>query len=125
MHRTRGNQLTTRAQHFWLKKGAETHKALCGNPQRDPTVQAALCSCARRKRCDFCHSPQIIGCGGWGQSGKGRHASSAQKKRCVSGNAGSVTPRLSCVGVHLFAHWLDQQHAFDPVVAQLTQAVHA
>jgi len=27
--------------------------------------------------------------------------------------------------VHVFAHWLDQQHAFDPVVAQLTQAVEA
>jgi len=27
--------------------------------------------------------------------------------------------------VHVFAHWLDQQPAFDPVVAQLTQAVKA
>jgi hypothetical protein len=27
--------------------------------------------------------------------------------------------------VHLFAHWLDEQKAFDPVVAQLTQAVEA
>jgi hypothetical protein len=27
--------------------------------------------------------------------------------------------------VHVFAHWLDQQHAFAPVVAQLTQAVEA
>jgi hypothetical protein len=27
--------------------------------------------------------------------------------------------------VHLFAHWLDQQHAFAPVVAQLTQAIEA
>jgi hypothetical protein len=27
------------------------------------------------------------------------------------------------VGVHLFAHWLDQQDAFGPVVAQLTQAI--
>jgi hypothetical protein len=36
-----------------------------------------------------------------------------------------ITPRLSFVGVHVFAHWLDQQHAFDPVVAQLTQAVKA
>jgi hypothetical protein len=32
---------------------------------------------------------------------------------------------LSYVGVHLFAHWLDQQGAFGPVVAQLTQAVEA
>src|SRR2546427_8448699 len=34
-----------------------------------------------------------------------------------------VRPRLSFVGVHLFAHWLDHQGAFDPVVAQLTQAI--
>jgi len=34
-----------------------------------------------------------------------------------------VRPRLSCVGVHLFAHWLDHQGAFDLVVAQLTQAI--
>src|SRR5438874_3140659 len=34
-----------------------------------------------------------------------------------------VRPRLSVVGVHLFAHWLGHQGAFDPVVAQLTQAV--
>jgi hypothetical protein len=27
--------------------------------------------------------------------------------------------------VHVCAHWLDQQPAFDPVVAQLTQAVNA
>ncbi len=36
-----------------------------------------------------------------------------------------VIPRLSFVGVHLFAHWLEQQEAFAPVVAQLTQAVEA
>ncbi len=34
-----------------------------------------------------------------------------------------VRPRLSCVGVQLLAPWLDHQGAFDPVVAQLTQAV--
>jgi len=34
-----------------------------------------------------------------------------------------ITLRLSFVGVHLFAHWLDQQGAFGPVVAQLKQAV--
>jgi hypothetical protein len=34
-----------------------------------------------------------------------------------------VTPRLSCVGVHLVVQWLDQQDAVGPVVAQLTQAV--
>src|SRR5215471_10817713 len=36
-----------------------------------------------------------------------------------------VTPRLSFVGVHLFAHWLDQHEVFDPVVVQLTQAIEA
>ena len=36
-----------------------------------------------------------------------------------------VTPHLSYVGVHLFAHWLDQHEALSPVVAQLTQAVEA
>ncbi len=32
-------------------------------------------------------------------------------------------PRLSCVGVHLLAHWLAQHEAFGPVVARLTQAI--
>ena len=36
-----------------------------------------------------------------------------------------ITPHLSSVGVHLFAHWLDQHEALSPVVAQLTQAVEA
>ena len=36
-----------------------------------------------------------------------------------------VTPRLSCVGVHLFAHWLDQHETFGPVVTQLQQAIEA
>jgi len=36
-----------------------------------------------------------------------------------------VTPRLSFVGVHLFAHWLDQQETFGPVVARLQQAIEA
>ena len=36
-----------------------------------------------------------------------------------------VTPHVACVGVHVFAHWLDQHEAFAPVVAQLTQAVEA
>ena len=34
-----------------------------------------------------------------------------------------LRPRVSFVGVHLFAHWLDHQAAFDLVVAQLTQAI--
>jgi hypothetical protein len=36
-----------------------------------------------------------------------------------------VTPRLSFVGVHLFAHGLDQQETFGPVVARLQQAIEA
>jgi hypothetical protein len=36
-----------------------------------------------------------------------------------------VTPRLSFVGVHLFARWLDQPDAFEPVVAGLKEAIRA
>src|SRR5215468_11753315 len=35
-----------------------------------------------------------------------------------------ITLRLSFVGVHLFAHWLDHQGLLDTVVEQLTQAIH-
>jgi hypothetical protein len=69
-----------------------------------------------------------IGCGRHGVSieGKGGHAEPAPQKKSESqGKLVSVTPRLSFVGVHVCAHGLDQQHAFDPVVAQLTQAVKA
>jgi hypothetical protein len=34
-----------------------------------------------------------------------------------------VTPALSFIGVHLFAHWLAQQETFEPVVAGLKQAI--
>src|SRR5467141_4642251 len=84
---------------------------------------------SQKRRCRF-RSPSVksIGCGRHGGSieGKGGHAEQARKKKSESpGKLAQVTPRLSCVGVHVFAHWLDQQHAFDPVVAQLTQAVEA
>jgi hypothetical protein len=36
-----------------------------------------------------------------------------------------VTPHMSFVGVHVFAHWLDQRGAFGPVSIQLRQAVAA
>ena len=36
-----------------------------------------------------------------------------------------ATPRLSYVGVHLFAHWLDQHDVFGAVVVQLQQAIEA
>lgn len=36
-----------------------------------------------------------------------------------------VTPQMSFVGVHLFAHWLHQRDAFGPVVTQLEKAVES
>ncbi len=58
--------------------------------------------------------------------GKGRPLLAAPD---VSMNSGSavvcVTPRLTSVGVHLFARWLDQQDAFAPVVAGLKEAISA
>jgi hypothetical protein len=84
---------------------------------------------SQKHRCRFLSlSVKSIGCGRHGVliEGKGGHAEQALKKKAEShGKLVSVTPRLSFVGVHVFAHWLDQQHAFDPVVAQLTQAVQA
>ena len=75
-------------------------------------------------------SPSVtsIGCGRHGGSiaGKGGHAEQARKKKSASqGKLVQVTPRLSCVGVPVFAHGRDQQQAFDSVVAQLTQAGEA
>jgi hypothetical protein len=56
--------------------------------------------------------------------GRPRHAAS-----CPPVASGAevvrITPRLSFVGVHLFAHWLDSQGLLDTVVEQLTQAVEA
>ena len=84
---------------------------------------------SQKHRCSLLSlSVKAIGCGRHGVSieGTGGHAEQARKKKSESqGKLVSVTPRLSFVGVHVFAHWLDQQHAFDPVVAQLTQAVKA
>ena len=83
----------------------------------------------QKRRCRF-RSPSVtsIGCGRHGGSteGKGGHTEPALKKKSASQEKlPQVTPRLSCVGVQVFAHWLDQQHALDPVVAQLTQAIEA
>src|ERR1700704_4323195 len=63
----------------------------------------------------------------WGLNrGKGRPRRAGRKKKSESqSQLVSVTPRLSCVGVQVLAHGLDQQQAFAPVVAQLTQAVQA
>ena len=57
---------------------------------------------------------------------KGRPGQAAGRHPICAGAAlVQVTPRLSCVGVHLFAHWLDQQAGLAPVVAQLPQAIAA
>jgi hypothetical protein len=124
--------LTTRAQNFgreerWLKRT----RPFCGNSSTTiPPVQVASCFMRLQKhRCRFLSlSVKSIGCGRPGVSieGKGGHAEQALKKKSESqGKLVSVTPRLSFVGGHLLAHWLDQQHAFAPVVAQLMQAVKA
>lgn len=58
--------------------------------------------------------------------GKGRPRQPSALAPVISeGAVVCVTPRLSFVGVHLFARWLDQQDAFEPVVARLTQAIGA
>jgi len=36
-----------------------------------------------------------------------------------------ITPRLSFVGVHLLAHWLDQQETFGPIIGRLQQTIQA
>ena len=55
---------------------------------------------------------------------QGRPRQTPSPGSTVSGAAvDCVRPRLSFVGVHLLAHWLDHQGAFDVVVAQLTQAI--
>ncbi len=57
---------------------------------------------------------------------KGRPGQTALSRPVGSGGAVlQVTPHLSFVGVHLFAHWLDQQEGFAPVVACLRQAIEA
>src|SRR5437867_257334 len=57
---------------------------------------------------------------------KGRPRQAEDRPPVLSGAAlVRVTPRLLCVGVHLFAHWLDQHGAFGPVVDQLKQAIEA
>src|SRR5215470_2953003 len=46
---------------------------------------------------------------------KGRPGQTALNRLGSSGGVVvQVTPHLSFVGVHLFAHWLDQQEAFGP-----------
>ena len=63
----------------------------------------------------------------WQRSrGKGRPFGVSADIAVNSGNAViCVSPRLSFVGLHLFARWLDQQQAFEPVVAGLIEAIRA
>ena len=63
----------------------------------------------------------------WGLNRRKGRPYQAEGPRPVASGAAvvQVTPRLSFVGVHLLAHWLDQQEAFGPVVGQLQQAIEA
>jgi hypothetical protein len=55
---------------------------------------------------------------------RGRPRQSVSRSPVPSqGGVVQVVPHLAFVGVHLFAHWLEQQGAFAPVVAQLQQAI--
>ena len=57
---------------------------------------------------------------------KGRPRQAAWRTPVASSRAVvQVTPRLSCVGVHLFAHWLAQHERFAPVMARLQPAIQA
>ena len=57
---------------------------------------------------------------------KGRpHHTPCHRPTVASAKIVRVQPRVLDVGVHLFAHWLDQQGAFDPIVTQLKQAIQA
>ena len=57
---------------------------------------------------------------------KGRPGQTAlSRPGCASATLVHVTPHLSCVGVHLFAQWLDQHEGFAPVMARLKQALQA
>ena len=56
------------------------------------------------------------------RKGRPRHVAGSP---AAGGALVQVTPHLSYMGVHLFAHWLDQQEAFEPVVARLQQAIEA
>jgi hypothetical protein len=56
------------------------------------------------------------------RKGRPRHVACST---AAGGALVQVTPHLSYVGVHLFAHWLDQQETFAPVVARLQQAIEA
>ena len=56
------------------------------------------------------------------RKGRPRHAACSA---AAGGALVQIPPHLSCVGVHLFAHGLDQQEALSPVVARRQQAIEA
>jgi len=58
--------------------------------------------------------------------GKGRPGQAEGYQPLKSGaEVVRMTPHLSCVGVHLFGRWLDQEGAFAPLTARLTEATSA
>lgn len=132
MQRTHRDPVDDASPALWAgRKVAETHQALLWQCLHDdPTcpsrlVLDALAETQVQIAATLRHINRLRKA--WGLNrGKGRpRRAGAQKKSASQGKLVSVTPRLSCVGVPVFAHWLDHQHAFDPVVAQLTQAVNA
>jgi hypothetical protein len=75
-------------------------------------------------------SPSVksIACGRHGGSSEATGARAERaltKKAAAQGPLVPIMPRLSCVGVPLFAQWRDPHETFGPVVAQLTQALEA
>jgi hypothetical protein len=58
------------------------------------------------------------------RKGRPRHAE-GRPPGAAGAEIVQVTPRLSFVGVHLFAHWLEQHDAFGPIVTRLQQAIEA
>src|SRR6266705_4798565 len=65
--------------------------------------------------------------GGWQLNRpKGRPRQAPCRRPAASGaEVVQMRPRLPYVGVHLFAQWLEQQGALDPVIAQLKQGIEA
>src|SRR5262249_59998515 len=61
----------------------------------------------------------------WGLNrGKGRpHQAEGHRPVASGAEVVRVTPHLSFVGLHLFAHWLHQQEAFSPLVPQPLRAL--
>src|SRR2546428_4326405 len=130
MHIIQNNPADDSSPHFGAgRKVTETHKALLWQVLHDdPTCPSrmVLHTIAETQGQIAVTLRQINRLRkAWGLNrGKGRpRRASSQKKSESPGPLIQVMPRLAFVGVHLFAHWLDQQHTFEPVVAQLQQAV--